>query len=32
MKGKNIFELDADSPALSAVREILDSRLKKLKD
>jgi CO dehydrogenase maturation factor len=32
MKGKNIFELDADSPALSAVREILDSRLEKLKD
>jgi len=32
MKGKSIFELDADSPALSAVREILDSRLEKLKD
>jgi len=32
MKGKSIFELDADSPALSAVCEILDSRLEKLKD
>lgn len=32
MKGKNIFDLDADSPALSAVCEILDSRLEKLKD
>lgn len=32
MKGKNIFELDADSPALSAVCEILDSRLERLRD
>ena len=32
MKGKSIFELDADSPALSAVCEILDRRLEKLKD